>query len=97
MHSSGLRRPEDLADQRVTVGGGGASAWNLLDLAIENGAKDIHWVYRSIRWFWPTSRTKQTDWPNLRELSIVQTVTGSMGRLILFSGGVSKNCSPAFN
>jgi cation diffusion facilitator CzcD-associated flavoprotein CzcO len=84
MHSSDLRRPEDLAGQRVTVVGGGASAWDLLDRAVENGAKDIHWVYRNIRWFIPTSRTKQTVWPNLRELSIVQAVTGSMASVNAF-------------
>ncbi|MEJ2598048.1 MAG: NAD(P)-binding domain-containing protein [Anaerolineales bacterium] len=78
-HSSNLLRPEELADQSVTVVGGGASAWDLLDLAIENGAKDIHWVYRNIRWFIPTHKTKQTVWPNLRELSLAQTVMGSMG------------------
>jgi hypothetical protein len=78
MHSSSLRRPEDLAGQRVTVVGGGASAWDLLDLAIKNRAKEIHWVYRNIRWFTPTHRTKQTVWPNLRELSVLQTLTGSM-------------------
>ncbi len=77
MHSSNLRRPENLAGQKVTVVGGGASAWDLLDLAIKNCTKEIHWVYRNVRWFWPTTRTKQTFWPNLRELSIIQTVTSS--------------------
>ena len=77
-HSSQLYRPEDLADQKVTVVGGGASAWDLLDLAVENGAKDIQWVYRNIRWFIPTHRTKQTVWPNLRELSLVQTFSRSI-------------------
>jgi cation diffusion facilitator CzcD-associated flavoprotein CzcO len=97
MHSSGLRRPEALADQKVTIVGGGASAWDLLDLAIENGAKDIHWVYRNIRWFIPTSQTKQTVWPNLRELSIVQTPHDQWGRLILSFDGISKNCLTTFN
>ncbi len=77
IHSSILQKPEDLAERRVTVVGGGASALDLLDLALENNAKEIQWIYRNTRWFWPTSGSKQTLWPNLRELSIMQTVTGS--------------------
>lgn len=72
MHSSRLFRPEKLSRQRVTVVGGGASGWDLLDLAIEHGARDTHWVYRHPRWFLPTAKTKQDAWPNLRELAIVQ-------------------------
>lgn len=86
VHSSNLHRPEDLAGQRVTVVGGGASAWDLLDLAIENKAKEIHWVYRHIRWFTPTHRTKQTVWPNLREIALMQTLTGSMESVNKFFG-----------
>jgi cation diffusion facilitator CzcD-associated flavoprotein CzcO len=78
MHSSNLQRLGDLTGQKVTVVGGGASAWDLLDLAIENGAKEINWIYRNIRWFGPTYQTKQTVRPNLRELSIVQTLNGSI-------------------
>jgi len=73
MHSSGVRRPENLADQRVTVVGGGTSAWDLIDLAIENGAREINWVYRGTKWCLPTTKTKQTARPNLRELSLLQT------------------------
>jgi hypothetical protein len=77
IHSSQLRRPEDLADKRVTVVGGGTSSWDLLDLATANGARAVHWVHRSIKWFLPTKGTKQTAWPNLRELSLVQSVLPS--------------------
>lgn len=76
-HSSRLHHPEELAGRRVTVVGGGTSGWDLLDLAIEHGADDIHWVYRSVRWFLPTTRTKQGAWPNLRELAVVQSVVRS--------------------
>lgn len=38
VHSSHLRRSQDLAGRWVTVVGGGASAWDLLDLATEHGA-----------------------------------------------------------
>jgi len=84
VHSSGLQRPEELAGKRVTVVGGGTSSWDLLDLAIANGAKDIHWVYRSIKWCLPTRGTKQTAWPNLRELAVVQSVLRSARRVTVF-------------
>ncbi len=85
MHSCRLHRPEDLAGRRVTVVGGGASSLDLLELAIANGAADLHWVYRSIRWFQPTGRTKQESWPNLRELGIMQTVLRSSERVNRFT------------
>lgn len=84
LHSSALRHLEDLAGQRVAVVGGGTSAWDMLDQSIENGAKDIHWVYRSLRWFFPTSRAKQTSWPNLRELAVVQSVLRSTDSVSAF-------------
>ncbi len=75
VHSSELQRPDDMAGRRVTIVGGGASAWDLLDLAVEHGASEIHWVYRSKpRWFLPTRKSKQKAWPNLRELAVVQTL-----------------------
>lgn len=77
IHSSRLRRPEELAGQRVTVVGGGTSAWDLLDLALENDARAVDWVYRSTKWCMPTTQPKQTFWPNLREMALVQTLTGS--------------------
>lgn len=58
LHSSELREPETLTDRRVTVVGGGASAYDLLDLAVANGARSIAWVYRSTRWMRPTRRPK---------------------------------------
>src|SRR6056297_2973683 len=76
-HSSDLHRPEDLAGQRVTVVGGGTSAWDLLDQAIAHGASDIQWVHRSTKWCMPTGRSKQTARPNLRELALIQTVAPS--------------------
>jgi len=80
VHSSALSLPEDLQDKSVTIIGGGASSWDLLDLALENGAKDIRWVYRSRPlWFLPTTRSKQAAWPNLRELALVQASKSSTG------------------
>lgn len=78
-HSSEFHRPQDLTGRRVTVVGGGASAWDLLDLAVRYGAREIRWVYRTPRWFLPTARAKHTSWPNLRELAVVQTLFGPAG------------------
>jgi len=86
-HSCDLRRPESLSGQRVTVVGGGASSQDLLELAIRNGAKAIHWVYRKdVKWFLPTRREKQRAWPNLRELGIGQSVNGTGVATLLMRG-----------
>lgn len=58
LHSSALRDARELADRDVMVVGGGASAFDLLDLCLEHGARRIVWVYRGNRWFSPTRRTK---------------------------------------
>ena len=57
-HSSALRDPELLRDRDVMVVGGGASAFDLLDLCLAQGARRIAWVYRDVRWFSPTRKPK---------------------------------------
>jgi len=57
-HSSALRDAEVLRGKRVTVVGGGASAYDLLDLCFGHGARHIAWVYRSTKWMRPTRRLK---------------------------------------
>lgn len=57
-HSSTLREPAELAGRDVVVVGGGASAFDLLDLCFEHHARRIVWVYRGLRWFMPTSKPK---------------------------------------
>jgi cation diffusion facilitator CzcD-associated flavoprotein CzcO len=84
IHSSELRKLEDLKNKRVTVVGGGASSWDLLDLAIQHKSSAIHWVYRNIRWFLPTYRKKHKSWPNIRELALVQTIGQSPERVNAF-------------
>ncbi|MGD8318638.1 MAG: NAD(P)/FAD-dependent oxidoreductase [Myxococcales bacterium] len=85
MHSSELQRPEELSGRRVTIVGGAASGWDLLNLAIEHGATEIHWIYRNRpHWFMPTAKSKQDAWPNLRELAMVQTVGRSARRVTAF-------------
>jgi len=57
-HSSALRDPEELRGKRVTVVGGGASAYDLLDLCFAHGAGSVAWLYRSTKWMRPTRRFK---------------------------------------
>lgn len=57
-HSSALRDPVELAGRDVLVVGGGASAFDLLDLCFEHGARRVAWVYRGLRWFVPTRKPK---------------------------------------
>jgi cation diffusion facilitator CzcD-associated flavoprotein CzcO len=57
-HSSELRDPEGLRGKRVTVVGGGASAYDLLDLCFTRQASSVTWVYRSAKWMRPTRQAK---------------------------------------
>ncbi|WP_137921589.1 NAD(P)/FAD-dependent oxidoreductase [Hydrogenophaga sp. 2FB] len=57
-HSSALRDPEMLAGRDVLVVGGGASAFDLLELCFHHGARRAVWVYRGLRWFVPTHKPK---------------------------------------
>lgn len=38
--------------------GGGASAFDLLELCFQHGARRTVWVYRGLRWFMPTRKPK---------------------------------------
>lgn len=58
-HSSELRDPATLKGRHVMVVGGGASAFDLLDLCLTQGARRIEWVYRGVRWFAPTRKPKE--------------------------------------
>ncbi len=58
LHSSALAHPAELAGQDVVVVGGGASAFDLLDQCLEHHAGRIHWIYRGLRWFTPTTKPK---------------------------------------
>ncbi len=57
-HSSALRDPAELTGKDVIVVGGGASAFDLLDLGFERQARNVTWVYRSLKWMRPTLRPK---------------------------------------
>lgn len=57
-HSSALRDPNVLTGRDVLVVGGGASAFDLLDLCFQHDARRVVWVYRGLRWFLPTRKPK---------------------------------------
>jgi len=58
LHSSALRNPAELKGRDVLVVGGGASTFDLLDQSLAHGARHVRWVYRHVRWFFPTNKPK---------------------------------------
>jgi len=58
LHSSALRDPSVLRGSNVLVVGGGASAFDLLDLCFQHGARRVMWAFRGTRWFVPTFKPK---------------------------------------
>lgn len=57
-HSSALRDPSVVTGREVLVVGGGASAYDLLELCLNHRARRIVWVYRTTRWMRPTQKPK---------------------------------------
>jgi Pyridine nucleotide-disulphide oxidoreductase len=57
-HSSALQDPALLSGLDVMIVGGGASAYDLLELCIEHQARHLVWVYRSLKWMVPTRKPK---------------------------------------
>jgi hypothetical protein len=68
--------------------GGGTSRWNLLDQAIAHDASEIHWVSRSLRWFYATNRTQHTLSPSLSEVPFFQSMGLSREKLSASRGWV---------
>ena len=58
-HSSALQDPAALTGKDVVVVGGGASAYDLLELCFEHQVRRVIWVYRSLKWMVPTRKPKQ--------------------------------------
>ena len=58
LHSSALRDPGELTGRAVLVVGGGASAFDLLELCFQHGASRVIWAFRGLRWFMPTRKPK---------------------------------------
>jgi cation diffusion facilitator CzcD-associated flavoprotein CzcO len=58
LHSSALRDPGELIGRAVLVVGGGASAFDLLELCFQQRARQVIWAHRGLRWFMPTRKPK---------------------------------------
>lgn len=58
IHSSALGDPNTLRGAEVVVVGGGASAFDLLDLCLRYAARRVRWVFRTVNWMAPTVRPK---------------------------------------
>jgi cation diffusion facilitator CzcD-associated flavoprotein CzcO len=71
LHSSALEDPSVLAGKSVLVVGAGASSLDLLDLAVQHGAREIAWSHRGLRWFTPTRKPKSIA-GSVRDLSRLQ-------------------------
>ena len=71
LHSSALHDPAALAGKSVLVVGAGASSLDLLDLAVQHGAREITWAHRGLRWFTPTRKPKSIA-GSVRDLSRLQ-------------------------
>lgn len=71
-HSGSLKNPEIFKDKSVTILGGGASAFDLLDLCFQHKAKEVHWVYRSVKWMFPTASKPKYYQLSLRKLALMQ-------------------------
>ena len=83
-HSSALRNPAEITGKDVVVVGGGASAYDLLDLCFEWHARSVTWVYRSLKWMRPTLRPKYfgTDMRALAKAQMLGTPLTKMNRQI---------------
>jgi cation diffusion facilitator CzcD-associated flavoprotein CzcO len=81
-HSSRFHDPAALADKDVVVVGGGASAYDLLELCFEQRARRIVWVYRSLKWMVPTRKPKHLA-GDLRGLSKLQMQGVSVAQMNL--------------
>lgn len=57
-HASTLHDPALLRGCDVVVVGGGASAFDLLELCFQHSARRVAWVYRGLRWCVPTRKPK---------------------------------------
>lgn len=79
-HSSALRDPCGLTGTDVVVVGGGASAFDMLDLCFQYKARRVVWVYRSLKWMVPTRKPKHLA-GDLRGLSRQQMLGVSVEQM----------------
>lgn len=83
-HSSALDDPAVLAGRDVVVVGGGASAYDLLDLCLEHAARRVTWVYRSLKWMMPTRKVKHlaADIRGMAKMQMADTPVALMSRAV---------------
>jgi cation diffusion facilitator CzcD-associated flavoprotein CzcO len=83
-HSSTFKDPAELRGRDVVVVGGGASAYDLLDLCFLNNASRVAWVYRSLKWMRPTQQQKYfaTDMRLLGKQQMLGIPVAKMNRVI---------------
>jgi cation diffusion facilitator CzcD-associated flavoprotein CzcO len=83
-HSSTLEDPTEISGRRVVVVGGGASAYDLLDLCFEHNARSVTWVYRSLKWMRPTRKKKYfgTDVRFLAKQQMLGVPIETLNRLV---------------
>ena len=79
-HSSALHDPQALGGRDVLVVGGGASAYDLLDLCFDHAARRVTWVYRTLKWMVPTRKPKRIA-GDLRGLSKQQMLGVSVEQM----------------
>jgi hypothetical protein len=80
LHSSALADPLSLRDRTVVIVGGGASAFDLLDLSFTHGAHGVHWVHRGVRWFSPTRQPNAVA-GSIRNLARLQASGASVEQI----------------
>jgi len=83
-HSCALEDPAVLAGRDVVVVGGGASAYDLLDLCFEHAARRVVWVYRSLKWMTPTRKPKHlaADIRGLAKMQMLDTPVEQMSSAV---------------
>jgi hypothetical protein len=79
-HSSTLTDPHELAGKDVLVVGGGASAYDLLELCFEHRARRVVWVYRTLKWMVPTRKAKHVA-GDIRGLARQQMLGATVGQM----------------
>lgn len=79
-HSSALTDPGELVGKDVVVVGGGASAYDLLELCFEHRARRVVWVYRTLKWMVPTRKAKHVA-GDIRGLAKQQMLGATVGQI----------------
>jgi len=84
LHSSTITDTGEIRGKEVVVVGGGASAYDLLDLCLANEAHRIVWVCRSLKWMRPTRKAKYfgTDMRELAKRQLLGVPVPKLNRVL---------------